>query len=412
MSEDRPNGFFYEAEQNGQYITFPFPALDLPAEETAPVSGAQEAAQPRRVFAGAEKDLPAEEAAPAGETGEKAPEDDFFADAVTGADESAEDPQPPSAVSESAPEENAPEEEDGLSAEDEDEGDDLGLSGYEDRRAKADRDEMKLHYLEAGVGEPLLLIHGIGQSVYTWRNLFEVFAENYRVIAVDLPGHGKSSRPEYFNYSMDEMAEVLHEFLLAKGIESAHMVGFSTGAVYMMRLLTLYPECVANCIAIAPGGISKFMPSLFHSMKKTVPGVFARNLYTARTVEDILVQAVSDEAFITDTDVERYYEPISDGLTREALMYAVMNFDMKGTAEELGNVDHEILCVWGRDDAFHPVSGSVYFQKILPAGRFYLIRGAGHLVHEEVPDRILDVILSYIPSAVTGYDRYPYPQDR
>lgn len=408
MSEDRPNGFFYEAEQNGQYITFPFPPADEPAEELSRVSGTTGAAQPRRVFGAAEKEPAAEETASGEETVETAPGDDLFDGAEeaagNGPGEIADEPV-------SGAEEEAAPGEDGEPLEED--GDDLGLASYKaDRTTEPGRDEIKIHYLEAGIGEPLLLIHGIGQSVYTWRNLFEVLSENYRVIAVDLPGHGLSSRPEYFNYSMDEMAEVLHEFLIAKGIESAHMVGFSTGAVYMMRLLTLYPECVANCIAIAPGGISKFMPPLFHRMKKRITGVFARNFYTERTVGEILMDAVSDEAFITDTDVERYYAPISDGLTREALMYAVMNFDMKGTAEELHQVDHEILCVWGRDDAFHPVSGSVYFQNILPAGRFYLIRGAGHLVHEETPERILDVILSYIPSAVTGYDRYPYPQSR
>ena len=59
-------------------------------------------------------------------------------------------------------------------------------------------EETFVHYLESGVGEPLLLIHGIGQSLYTWRNVFGELSENYRVIAIDLPGHGYSGRPESF----------------------------------------------------------------------------------------------------------------------------------------------------------------------------------------------------------------------
>ena len=55
-------------------------------------------------------------------------------------------------------------------------------------------EEIRIHYLEAGVGEPLLLIHGIGQSLYTWRRIFSDLSENYRVIALDLPGQQTFNR--------------------------------------------------------------------------------------------------------------------------------------------------------------------------------------------------------------------------
>ena len=269
-------------------------------------------------------------------------------------------------------------------------------------------EQIRLHYLESGVGEPLLLIHGIGQSLYTWRNVFADLSDNYRVLAIDLPGHGYSSRPERFAYSMDEMADVLHAFLVEKGIASAHMMGFSTGAVYMMRLLTRYPECVANCIAIAPGGISRHMPRLFHRMKNSVLAVFSRNLFSAGDVRHMLDECVFDKTTITERDVKQYYAPISDGLSREALMYAVTNFDMKGTADALRSLDHEILCVWGREDRWHPPSGSVYFQGILQNGRYYMIRNTGHLVQEENPAKLLEVVFSYIPPAVPSYQAYTY----
>ena len=157
----------------------------------------------------------------------------------------------------------------------------------------------------------------------------------------------------------------------------------------MMRLLTRYPECVANCIAIAPGGISRHMPRLFHRMKNSVLAVFSRNLFSAGDVRHMLDECVFDKTAITERDVKQYYAPISDGLSREALMYAVTNFDMKGTADALRSLDHEILCVWGREDRWHPPSGSVYFQGILQNGRYYMIRNTGHLVQEENPAKLL-----------------------
>ena len=68
----------------------------------------------------------------------------------------------------------------------------------------------RIHYLEAGVGEPLLLIHSLGQSLYTWRNVFAELSDNYRVIAIDLPGHGYSSRPDTFHYTADDFAFIFN----------------------------------------------------------------------------------------------------------------------------------------------------------------------------------------------------------
>ena len=268
-----------------------------------------------------------------------------------------------------------------------------------------DGEEIRIHYLEAGVGEPLLLIHGIGQSLYTWRRVFSELSENYRVIAVDLPGHGYSGRPEEFAYSMDEMADLLRGFLDAVDVRSAHMVGFSTGAMYMLRFLTLYPECVANCIAISPGGITKQMPSLIRSLNNPLAAVFTRNLFAASDVKKLLLSCVSDPAVVSDRVVHQYYHPVSDGYSREALMYAVQNFDMDYVTEGLREVDHEVLLLWGKEDRWHTPNHSVFFQGVLQSGRYFLIRGANHLVQEDSPDKLLQVILSYIPPAAPVYRR-------
>ena len=270
---------------------------------------------------------------------------------------------------------------------------------------KKPEEQIRIHYLEAGIGEPLLLIHGLGQSLYTWRNLFAELSESYRVIAIDLPGHGYSDRPEYFCYSMDEMAEAIKLFLDEKEIISAHMIGFSTGAMYMLRLLTMYPEYVANCIAISPGGISKQMPSLIRSLKSPLKAVFTRNLFSFGDVKKCLQECFYDQTAIDDRVVNQYYEPLSDGYTREALMYAVQNFDLHHVTEQLKETDHEILLLWGKEDKWHLPNNSVFYQSILQNGRYFLVRNAGHIVQEDTPEKLYQVILSYIPSATYGY--YP-----
>ena len=269
----------------------------------------------------------------------------------------------------------------------------------------------RIHYLEAGVGEPLLLIHSVGQSLYTWRNVFAELSDNYRVIALDLPGHGYSSRPDSFTYTADDMAAVLNLFLDALNVKSAHMIGFSLGAMYMLRFLSLYPRRVANCVAISPGGITEQMPKLIQQLQTPLVATFARNLYTASNVRALLKECVSDETLIDDHVVKQYYEPIADGLAREAIMYALRNFDMDAIAEGLMPVEHEVLVLWGKNDSWHPPAGSVYFQSLLRTGRYYLVRNAGHLLQEEAPSKLLEIVYSYIPPAVPSYDVYRYTQN-
>ena len=268
----------------------------------------------------------------------------------------------------------------------------------------------RIHYLEAGVGEPLLLIHSVGQSLFTWRNVFAELSDNYRVIAIDLPGHGYSSRPDSFSYTADDIAFVINSFLDVLNVKSAHMIGFSLGAMYMMRFLSLYPRRVANCIAISPGGVTEQMPKFVHQMQTPVVATFARNLYTASNVRAMLTECFADPALVDDHVVRQYYEPISDGLAREALMYALRNFDMEAIAEGLLPVEHEVLVLWGKNDNWHPPAGSVYFQSLLRAGRYYLVRNAGHLLQEEAPVKLLEIVYSYIPPAVPSYDVYRYTQ--
>lgn len=262
-----------------------------------------------------------------------------------------------------------------------------------------EKESIRLHYIDEGNGEPLLLIHSIGQSLYTWRNVFYPLTARYRVIALDLPGHGFSDRPARFAYSVDEMAELLKRFLDALGVESTHIAAFSCGAIYAFRLLSMYNEYVANIITLAPGGVGRSMPRFVRNIKRRFTAVFARNLYGMPEVRKMLDEAFYNQTMVTDGLVENYYSTVSDGLSREAIMYAVQNLDVAYTAKKLRPLEHEVLVLWGGNDRLHPPSGSVYYQGVLKNANFYLIKNAGHLAHEEQPLKFVNTVFEYIPIA-------------
>ena len=120
---------------------------------------------------------------------------------------------------------------------------------------------LRIHYMDEGDGEPLVLVHTIGQSIYTWRCLYASLTQHYRVIAVDMPGFGYSSRPDVYSYTIEEQSKALELFLDAIGIESAHFMGFSMGCAYVMDLCLRQPERAGRVILLAPGGLTPEMPT-------------------------------------------------------------------------------------------------------------------------------------------------------
>ncbi|MEP9367512.1 alpha/beta hydrolase [Xanthobacter sp. VNH20] len=104
---------------------------------------------------------------------------------------------------------------------------------------------LRLHYLEAGEGEPVLLLHGYAQTSHMWRPLIAELARTHRVIAPDLRGFGASSKPES-GYDKASMARDVHDLATALGITRAGVVGHDIGLMVAYAYAAQYPEEVTR----------------------------------------------------------------------------------------------------------------------------------------------------------------------
>ena len=107
--------------------------------------------------------------------------------------------------------------------------------------------ELINHYEEAGAGEPLILLHGNGESCEYFSRQISYFKENYRVIAVDTRGHGKSPRGTA-PFTIRQFADDLYAFMRRRGIDKAHILGFSDGGNIALTFVLRYPACVDRLI--------------------------------------------------------------------------------------------------------------------------------------------------------------------
>ena len=274
------------------------------------------------------------------------------------------------------------------------------LPGFPDKSGVSTPEETRVHYLEAGVGEPLLLLHTVGQSLYTWRNVFNALSEHYRVIAIDLLGHGYSGRPEQFDYTIAEQTEALRMFMDAKGIESAHIAGFSMGAIYALDFVIKYPDRVGKGVLVSPGGITQEMPLAVRMLQSPLFGGLACRLYNRRTVERLLSECFFDLTNINEEMLDLYYSTVADPYSRKAIQLSVTNFDEQEVEKALRSVEAAVLILWGGEDKWHNPDSSELYHAIMPNAQFAVVRNAGHLLHEEKAQRFVDAILEYIPAPV------------
>ncbi|MDO4564458.1 MAG: alpha/beta hydrolase [Clostridia bacterium] len=263
-------------------------------------------------------------------------------------------------------------------------------------RNKVVKEPCSIHYLEYGEGEPLLLVHSIGQSIYTWRNLMPLLAGRYRVIAFDLCGFGFSGRPDSMNYSMDEVADAILWFMDAIQLQRTHLLGFSFGAVYALEAAVKAPERFAKKIALQPGGVTKQMPKKVRRMQKSVFGALVRESYGKKHVQNLLRSCFYDATAINRDIVGQYYETMDDFASRQAIMYSLRNFDLDESLKRAAAIADEVLVLWAAEDRLQPPENMNLWKKSLRKGVYHTIRNAGHLMHEEKAEQLADIVDRYI----------------
>jgi pimeloyl-ACP methyl ester carboxylesterase len=115
-----------------------------------------------------------------------------------------------------------------------------------------------LNYQEYGAGNsglPLILIHGMGSAATAWQLVIPELAKSYRVIAVDLPGHGETQLSAGLDMSPKSLAEYVLETMDSLNISKAHLVGNSLGGWTALELAVIQPERVSSILGLAPAGL-------------------------------------------------------------------------------------------------------------------------------------------------------------
>jgi pimeloyl-ACP methyl ester carboxylesterase len=244
---------------------------------------------------------------------------------------------------------------------------------------------------------PALFIHGWGVSSYTFhRNLRPVADAGVPVSAFDLRGHGYSDKPlDPAAYTLDALAAHVVEVMDALGIERAVLVGHSMGGGIAVRAATSAPERVAGLVLLAPVGFGsvnlvRLAEWLLPKPLETLLPYLAWRL----TTRVALALAYGSGARPSPRDVDEYWAPTADPAFVRVMLELTRAVDWRpGRPEELARVRCPAVVMFGTADRIVRGDSAETYVRHLRDARLELIRGAGHVLPEEVPGRVNEVIV-------------------
>ena len=272
----------------------------------------------------------------------------------------------------------------------------------------------KIRYTIAGIGKPLLLIHGFGASIGHWKKNISVLADaGYKVFALDLLGFGGSDKAP-LDYTLELWESQITDFWAEFINEPTVFVGNSIGALLALMLVTNKPETAAGGVLINCAGGLNHRPGDLNPILSLVMGGFAKLVSSPATgklifnsirrksqIRRTLYQVYRDRNAVTDELVEMLYQP-SCTPGAQKVFASVLTAPAGRTPEELlPNLQRPLLVVWGEKDPWTPVSGAKIYQDLAdhnPEVEFQIIPNAGHCPHDENPEAVNAQIINWLSS--------------
>jgi pimeloyl-ACP methyl ester carboxylesterase len=254
----------------------------------------------------------------------------------------------------------------------------------------------KLHYLEAGRGEPIILLHGTGGEGARWMPTIQGLAANFRVIALDQVGFGQSDKPLTI-YHSGVFAGFLAQFMKTIGVPKAAVMGQSMGAGVALYLAVHHPEMVERLVLVDGGGYRSASDA-----PAAAPNWHNRQISNSGTLEEsreYLEKLYYDHSFITDQMVEQnLILRLRSAYTIESMQTATERGLGGVTEDEVRAIKVPTLLVWGKNDPLSSVANADKLNAAIKNSRKVLFDKAGHYPFLEHADKFNQVVLEFLKS--------------
>lgn len=265
--------------------------------------------------------------------------------------------------------------------------------------------DVRWHVQIFGEGPPMLLLHGLGSSTHTWRGMAPHLSKHYRLIAVDMPGHGFSSIPKTSSATFEGMAKSLRELLDTLHIWPTAVMGHSAGACLVAKLLLNTPNLPTPAlIALNPAWLP--LPGLANWMFPVSAKLIALNpmsawLFAKHMSKELVIHKIlsSTGSHLSEEDISFYRVLMQSPVHLKGVLQMMSYWNLGKLPEQLSQLKGRVLIQAGTHDLTIPFGHAVTSHQKITQSQLQSLSDLGHLAHEEKPQACAQQILDWLETA-------------
>lgn len=280
----------------------------------------------------------------------------------------------------------------------------INLEKFRAKQKTFQSSDGKIKFIDEGVGEVILLLHGIPTSSWLYRKMIKALVEKgHRVIIPDMLGFGNSDNPNgYEIYSSKEHSKRIIELMDSLKIKTWNHLMHDAGGLWTWELIKNHPNrirklIILNTIILKDG----FFPPM--KMRKGVLSKFILSLYSKKTTSTFLMKMLFKNGLnnytLTKNDFEGYQKPLLEGKTNAMYyFFTQLSQPFPNYEETLKQLNIPVLVIWGKHDKilkWQPQSNQVLKLLKIKSKNIYIIEG-NHFLQEENPLKITAKINDFI----------------
>jgi pimeloyl-ACP methyl ester carboxylesterase len=262
----------------------------------------------------------------------------------------------------------------------------------------ADIDGVRIHYRDEGSGQTLVLLHASFASLTMWEPWARELKSRYRVVRLDVTGHGLTGVDPSGDYSMPRTVQLLDRFLRMRGIDRASIIGTSSGGTLGIRFAAEFPDRVDHLVLINPGAIEgkRMKPG----REKIPDWANVLTVFTPRAAAKyMLTSAYGDPTKVSDELIDEWWEMWRHSGNRAAVLDRLRQYRANDIDAVIGRVRAPVLLVWGEKDPQTPVEQAAEIQALLKSAALVelsVLPGVGHMAVQEAPRESMTASIGFV----------------
>jgi len=268
-------------------------------------------------------------------------------------------------------------------------------------------DGIRVHYREDGPKDApvLILVHGFGDSHFTWEGWTPILSQHYRLIAVDLPGHGLTQAPASYILRTPDLADLVVRLAKSIGIDHFSIAGNSLGGGVAWQVAARHPDVLDALILVDAAGWpqppASASPSLaFRIMSHPLGRELLKHIDNKPLIRQGVRGEVGDASVITDAFIDRWAALQRAPGHRDILLDIDMASAFTATPEIVGAIKTPTLILHGEIDPVINKTSAEKFASSIAGSRLILYPGVGHLPQVEIPRKSAQDVDEFLQSVL------------